>query len=202
MPKRWLVNFVIKKVKKMVPAWRIDGAVPLRAALARGAAGTFAPVTLVPDDIAFLQYTGGTTGVAKGAMLTQRNILANMRADRRLDLGRASRKEPKIVIAPLPMYHIFCLTATLSFMKWGSLNVLITNPRDLPALVKELGRWKFSVMTGVNTLFNGLLNTPGFDRLDFSALKVGDRRRRGGAEAGGRALAAGDRTHASPRPTA
>ena len=193
VPKRWIVNFVIKKVKKMVPAWRIDGAIGFRAALARGAAASFKPVVVTREDIAFLQYTGGTTGVSKGAMLTHRNILANMEQTC-VWVSGSFKEGTEIVIAPLPMYHIFCLTSTLSFMKWGSLNVLITNPRDLPALVKELGRWKWSVMTGVNTLFNGLLNTPGFDQLDFSALKVGDRRWRRGAKAGGRALAASDRT--------
>ena len=171
VPKRWLVNLVIKRVKKMVPAWRIDGAVPLRAALARGAAGSFAPVTLAADDIAFLQYTGGTTGVSKGAMLTHRNILANMEQTGAW-ISADFKEGTEVAIAPLPLYHIFCLTATLSFIKWGSLNVLVTNPRDLPALVKELGQWKWSIMTGVNTLFNGLLNTPGFDRLDFSAIKA------------------------------
>jgi long-chain acyl-CoA synthetase len=169
--KRLMVNFVIKKVKKMVPKWRIDGAVPLRIALARGASRQFAPVAITNDDLAFLQYTGGTTGIAKGAMLTHRNILANLEQTG-IWISGSFKEGAEIVIAPLPMYHIFCLTSTLSFIKWGSLIVLITNPRDMPALVKELGRWKFSVMTGVNTLFNGMLNTPGFDRLDFSSLKV------------------------------
>ena len=123
------------------------------------------------EDIAFLQYTGGTTGVAKGAMLTHRNILANLEQTG-VWISGSFKEGAEIVIAPLPLYHIFCLTSTLSFMKWGSLIVLITNPRDMPAFVKELGQWKWSVMTGVNTLFNGLLNTPGFDQLDFSALKV------------------------------
>ena len=169
--KRWLVNFVIKKVKKMVPAWHIDGAVNIRAALARGRAAPLNPVEATGDDIAFLQYTGGTTGVSKGAMLTHRNILANLEQTG-IWVSASFRKGAEIIIAPLPMYHIFCLTSTLSFMKWGSLTVLITNPRDLPALVKELGKWRWSVMTGVNTLFNGLLNAPGFAQLDFSALKV------------------------------
>jgi long-chain acyl-CoA synthetase len=170
-PKRWMVNLVIKHVKRMVPAWRIDGAVGFRAALARGAAASLKPVAVAREDIAFLQYTGGTTGVAKGAMLTHRNILANLEQTG-IWISGSFKEGTEIVIAPLPMYHIFCLTSTLSFMKWGSLLVLITNPRDLPAFVKELGRWKWSVMTGVNTLFNGLLNTPGFEQLDFSALKV------------------------------
>ena len=170
-PKRWIVNLLVKHVKKMVPAWRIDAAVSFRTALARGAQTVFKPVQVGREDIAFLQYTGGTTGVSKGAVLTHRNILANVEQTG-VWISTSFKAGSEIAIAPLPMYHIFCLTSTLSFMKWGSLIVLITNPRDLPALVKELGRWKFSVMTGVNTLFNGLLNTPGFDQLDFSTLKV------------------------------
>ena len=171
IPKRWLVNFVIKHVKKMVPAWQIDGATALDAALERGRSAPFNPVDIHAEDLAFLQYTGGTTGVAKGAMLTHRNILANLEQTG-IWISVSFKEGAEIVIAPLPMYHIFCLTSTLSFMKWGSLSVLITNPRDLPALVKEMGNWKFTTMTGVNTLFNGLLNTPGFAQLDFSALKV------------------------------
>jgi long-chain acyl-CoA synthetase len=170
-PKRWLVNFLVKNVRKLVPPWRIPDAIGFRAALARGAATAFKPVAVEHEDIAFLQYTGGTTGVAKGAMLTHRNIIANVEQTGTWVSG-SFREGAEIAIAPLPLYHIFCLTSTLSFMKRGSLIVLITNPRDLPALVKELGRWKFSVMTGVNTLFNGLLHTPGFEQLDFSALKV------------------------------
>ncbi|MEO8753677.1 MAG: AMP-binding protein [Casimicrobiaceae bacterium] len=170
-PKRWIVNFVVKAVKKMVPAWRIDRAVTFRAALARGAASAFKPAAVTRDDIAFLQYTGGTTGVAKGAMLTHRNMLANLEQTG-VWVSGSFKEGAEIVIAPLPMYHIFCLTSTMSFMKWGSLTVLITNPRDMPAFVEELGKWKWSVMTGVNTLFGGLLNAPGFDRLDFSAVKV------------------------------
>ena len=170
-PKRWVVNLLIKHVKKMVPAWHIDSAISFRTALARGAQTAFKPVQVGREDIAFLQYTGGTTGVSKGAVLTHRNILANVEQTG-VWISTSFKAGSEIAIAPLPMYHIFCLTSTLSFMKWGSLIVLITNPRDLPALVKELARWKFSVMTGVNTLFNGLLNTTGFDQLDFSALKV------------------------------
>jgi long-chain acyl-CoA synthetase len=170
-PKRLMVNLVIKRVKKMVPAWRIDGSIDFRTALARGARSSLKPVDVTRDDIAFLQYTGGTTGVSKGAMLTHRNILANLEQTG-VWVSGSFKEGQEIAMAPLPMYHIFCLTSTLSFMKWGTLNVLITNPRDLPAFVKELGAWKFSVITGVNTLFNGLLNTPGFDRLDFSTLKV------------------------------
>ncbi len=170
-PKRWLVNFVVKRVKKMVPAWRIDGAVGFRAALERGASARFTPVAITREDVAFLQYTGGTTGVSKGAILTHRNILANLEQTG-VWVSASFREGEEIVVAPLPMYHIFCLTSTLSFMKWGCLTVLITNPRDMPGFVDELRKWKWSVMTGVNTLFNGLLNTPGFDQLDFTSVKV------------------------------
>ena len=170
-PKRWLINGVVKHVKKMVPPWKIPEAMSLREALERGAHSPFTAVKLTPDDIAFLQYTGGTTGVAKGAMLTHGNMMANLEQTN-LWISSSFKEGNEIAIAPLPMYHIFCLTSTMAFMKWGSLTVLITNPRDLPAFIKELGKWKFSVMTGVNTLFNGLMNTPGFDKLDFSALKL------------------------------
>jgi long-chain acyl-CoA synthetase len=155
----------------MVPDWRIDGSLSLRAALARGAGAPLEPVEVTHDDIAFLQYTGGTTGVAKGAMLTQRNMLANVEQTS-VWISGSFKEGAEIVIAPLPLYHIFSLTSTLAFMKWGSLIVLITNPRDVTALVKELGRWRWSAMTGVNTLFNALLNAPEFGQLDFSALKV------------------------------
>jgi long-chain acyl-CoA synthetase len=171
IPKRWIVNLVIKRIKRMVPDWRIDGAMSFRAALARGAAAQLKPIEVTHDDIALLQYTGGTTGVAKGAMLTHRNMLANVEQTG-VWISGSFKAGTEIVIAPLPLYHIFSLTSTLAFMTWGSLIVLITNPRDLPAFVKELGRWRWSAMTGVNTLFNALLNTPGFAKLDFSALKV------------------------------
>jgi len=170
-PKRWAVNFAVKHVKKMVPPWRIDGAIPFPEAMDRGARARLEPVSLDHDDVAFLQYTGGTTGISKGAMLTHGNILANVEQTG-VWLSPAFKEGSEVAIAPLPMYHIFCLTSALSFMKWGSLNVLITNPRDLSGFIKELKRWKFTVMTGVNTLFKGLLNTPGFDKLDFSSLKV------------------------------
>ena len=171
VPKRWIVNFVIKNVKKMVPDWRIDGAMTFRAALARGAAAPYKSVDMTLDDLAFLQYTGGTTGLSKGAMLTHRNIVANLHQS-----GAWTSSDfvegKEVVISPLPMYHIFCLTATLSFMKWGAVNVLITNPRDLPAFIEELKKWPWTILTGVNTLFNGLLNTPGFESLNFSSVKV------------------------------
>ena len=170
-PKRWLINGLVKHVKKMVPKWHIPEAIPLLEAMQRGAQSPLTRVKLTADDIAFLQYTGGTTGSAKGAMLTHGNMLSNLEQTN-LWISVSFKEGREIAIAPLPMYHIFCLTSTLAFMKWGSLSVLITNPRDLPAFVKELGKWKFSVMTGVNTLFNGLMNTPGFDKLDFSSLKL------------------------------
>lgn len=171
IPKRWAVNFVTRHVKKLVPRWRIDGAVSFPAALRQGAASRFTPVKAAPDDVAFLQYTGGTTGVAKGAMLTHRNVLANVEQTG-VWISGSFEAGAEVVIAPLPLYHIFALTSTLSFIKWGSLVVLVTNPRDLPGLVDELRRWRWTAMTGVNTLFNGLLNTPGFAGLDFSPLKI------------------------------
>jgi long-chain acyl-CoA synthetase len=171
VPKRWVVNYVVKNVKKMVPAWRIDGAIEFRSALRRGAAAQLKDVPLTHDDIAFLQYTGGTTGVAKGAMLTHGNIVANLQQASAW-IGQDLKEGEEVVITALPLYHIFCLTANaLVFMKVGGENVLITNPRDMPGFVKELSRKPFSVMTGVNTLFNALLNTPGFDKLDFSRVK-------------------------------
>lgn len=170
-PKRWLINGLVKHVKKMVPKWDIPEAIPLLDAMRRGAQCPLTRVKLTAEDIAFLQYTGGTTGSAKGAMLTHGNMLSNLEQTNQW-ISVSFKEGHEIAIAPLPMYHIFCLTSTLAFMKWGSLSVLITNPRDLPGFVKELGKWKFSVMTGVNTLFNGLMNTPGFDKLDFSSLKL------------------------------
>ncbi len=169
--KRLIVNFIVKRAKRMVPAWRIEGSFKFRTALARGARSPLKAVDVAPDDIAFLQYTGGTTGVAKGAMLTHRNMVANVEQTG-VWISGSFMEGAEIAIAPLPLYHIFCLTSTLSFMTWGSLVVLITNPRELRAFVKELGKWKWTAMTGVNTLFNGLLNTRGFDQLDYSAVKV------------------------------
>jgi long-chain acyl-CoA synthetase len=171
VPKRWLVNYVVKNVKKMVPAWRIDGAIAFRAALRRGAGAQLKGIPLAHSDIAFLQYTGGTTGVAKGAMLTHGNIVANLQQASAW-IAQDLKDGEEVVVTALPLYHIFCLTANcLVFMKAGGENVLITNPRDMPGFVKELARKPFSVMTGVNTLFNGLLNTPGFDKLDFGHVK-------------------------------
>lgn len=170
--KRGLVNFVVKHVKKMVPEWKIPSAVSFRHVLHEGKWQTLDPVALDHEDIAFLQYTGGTTGVAKGAVLTHGNMVANM-LQARAWLGTQLKEGQEVIITALPLYHIFSLTANcLVFSEIGGLNVLITNPRDIPAFVKELGKHKFTAITGVNTLFNALLNAPGFDKLDFSALKL------------------------------
>jgi len=172
VPKRHLVNFVIRKVKKMVPAWDIPDAVPFHKALKEGKWQTMDTPPLGHDDIAFLQYTGGTTGVAKGAMLTHRNIIANL-LQARAWLSVTVVEGQSVVVTPLPLYHIFSLTANFFvFTLMGGNNILITNPRDLPGFVKELKKQNFTFITGVNTLFNGLLNTPGFEEVDFSHLRV------------------------------
>lgn len=171
-PKRSLVNFAVKRVKKMVPAWHIPGTTDFRAALKKGRSKTLSPVSLTRDNVAFLQYTGGTTGVSKGATLLHGNIIANV-LQARIWLGDRVEEGKEIIITALPLYHIFALTANcLVYLATGGKNVLITNPRDMPGFVKELGKHRFSALTGVNTLFNGLLNTPGFAELDFSALKL------------------------------
>ena len=167
-----VINFVLKYVKKMVPDYDLSGAVRFNETLAQGKGFALPKIDIDPQDIAFLQYTGGTTGVAKGAMLTHRNMVANMQQAGDW-IGNYVKPEGEIIVTALPLYHIFALTANcLVFMKVGASNVLITNPRDMPAFVKELGKVRFSSITGVNTLFNGLLNTPGFDKLDFSSLRL------------------------------
>ncbi|MDE2155556.1 MAG: AMP-binding protein [Xanthomonadaceae bacterium] len=167
-----LINFAIRHVKKMVPDYHLPQAVRFRDALARGAAHPLPSVTLDHGDIAFLQYTGGTTGVAKGAMLSHGNMIANM-LQASAWIGANARPGEEVIITALPLYHIFSLTANgLVFMRLGGLNWLITNPRDMPAFVKELKQSGFTALTGVNTLFNGLLNTPGFAELDFSRLHL------------------------------
>ncbi len=171
-PKGALINFVLMHVKKMVPAYNLPQAVRFRDALSRGAAHPLQPVTLGHDDIAFLQYTGGTTGVAKGAMLSHGNMIANM-LQASAWIGSNAKPGEEVIITALPLYHIFSLTANgLVFMRLGGLNWLITNPRDMPGFVKELAKSGFTALTGVNTLFNGLLNTPGFAELDFSRLHL------------------------------
>ncbi len=171
-PKSLLVNFVIKHVKKMVPTWDLPGAKSFLAALDKGDEKTFKKPEILNSELAFLQYTGGTTGVSKGAELTHRNIVANM-----LQAGEwispAVEEGKEIIITPLPLYHIFSLTANcFTFSKIGALNILITNPRDIPGFVKELKKWDFTAITGVNTLFNGLLNNEDFKTVDFSNLKL------------------------------
>ncbi|MFY8282825.1 long-chain-fatty-acid--CoA ligase FadD [Pseudoalteromonas sp. SSMSWG5] len=169
--KKHIVNFVVKHIKKMVPSYSLPNAIKFADALA-GNEATYKKPDVDLNDLAFLQYTGGTTGVSKGAMLSHGNMVGNLEQvsgclDNVLERGK------EIVITALPLYHIFALTANcLTFMKYGGLNVLITNPRDMPGFVKELAQHKFTAVTGVNTLFNGLLNTPGFAELDFSSLKM------------------------------
>ena len=167
-----VVNAVVKYVKKMVPTYNLPDAIRFNAVLAKGKKLTFTPVEVSGDDLAFLQYTGGTTGLSKGAMLTHRNMVAN------LEQAKAAIKplledSGETVVTALPLYHIFALTANcLTFFTLGGTNLLITNPRDMPAFVKELNKITFTAITGVNTLFNGLLNTPGFKDIDFSSLKM------------------------------
>ncbi|MCA0392978.1 MAG: long-chain fatty acid--CoA ligase [Proteobacteria bacterium] len=171
-PKGNIVNFVLRYVKKMVPDFDIPSAVRFKDTLTLGRMHTLPPVTIEHEDIAFLQYTGGTTGVAKGAMLTHRNLVANMQQASAW-LGTNVKMGKEVIVTALPLYHIFALTANgLVFMKYGAKNILITNPRDMPGFVKELKREPFTAITGVNTLFNGLLNTPGFAEIDFSPLHL------------------------------
>ena len=172
-PKSLIVNSVVKYVKKMVPAFNLPGSISFTQVLKEGADLPFEKPSLGHDDLAFLQYTGGTTGVAKGAMLSHGNMVANMQQAYQW-LGPAKVEEGnELIITALPLYHIFALTANcLVYTKLGAANVLILNPRDLPTFVKELSKHKFTAITGVNTLFNALLNTDGFDQLDFSHLKI------------------------------
>lgn len=173
IPKRWIVNAVLKYVKKVIPEFNLPGAVPFSDVLSRGKNLTFTKPEVTNDDIAFLQYTGGTTGVSKGGMLTHRNMVANLEQVSGI-LEPVITPGEEIVVTALPLYHIFALQGNcLTFMKFGCPNLLITNPRDMPGFVEELGKYNFSIITGVNTLFNGLLNTPGFNELDFSRFKFG-----------------------------
>ena len=168
-----VVNFVVRHVKKMVPSWEIAGAVRFKAALVEGRQRELRPVEVGHEDVAFLQYTGGTTGLSKGAILSHRNILANLEQAAAWLKPWMKEDEPQAIITALPLYHIFSLTANcLLMMKAGGCNILITNPRDIPGLVKELRRHKFTMFTGVNTLFNALMNHPDFAKIDFSRLKV------------------------------
>ncbi|MBJ9977125.1 long-chain-fatty-acid--CoA ligase [Pseudomonas sp. S75] len=177
--KGWLVNTVVDKLKKMVPAYRLPQAVPFRQALRQGRELHYSKVPCTLEEVAVLQYTGGTTGLAKGAMLTHRNLVANMLqvlacfAQQGPDGQPLIREGQEVMIAPLPLYHIYAFTANCMCMTaTGNHNVLITNPRDIPAFVKELGKWRFSALLGLNTLFVALMDHPDFKALDFSALKV------------------------------
>jgi long-chain acyl-CoA synthetase len=172
-PKRVVTNFVLKRIRKSVPSFSLPGHVRLRAALRAGARRHLDHIELGYADIAFLQYTGGTTGVSKGAMLSHRNMVFNVHQSRAWQADVYADLERIIAITALPLYHIFSLQNNcLSVMHQGGENILITNPRDLPAFVKEMSRHKFSYVSGVNTLFAGLLNTPGFSDLDFSGLRL------------------------------
>ena len=171
-PKSLLINFVLKYVKKAVPGFNLPGSVSFNDVLKQGSSLSLTPVEDVLDDIAFLQYTGGTTGVAKGAMLTHRNLVANMLQAKAWMIPAGLGHEAEIVITALPLYHIFALTANcLVFMAMGGVNVLITDPRDMQGFIKELQKVPFTFIPGVNTLFNSMLNEPGFAELDFSTLK-------------------------------
>jgi long-chain acyl-CoA synthetase len=171
-PKSLLVNFVLKYVKKKIPNYKLDNVVSFNDVLAIGQQRHLDKPEITQDDLAFLQFTGGTTGLAKGAMLSHGNLLANV-AQAGAFVGPALEEGKEVVITALPLYHIFSLTANcFLFTKIGGLNYLITNPRDMKGFVKELSKIKFTVITGVNTLFNGLLNTEGFSDIDFSHLKV------------------------------
>jgi len=169
--KRMLTNFVVRKVKKMVPAYDLPQAVRFTDVISRGRQKPVKDVHPARDDIAVLQYTGGTTGVAKGAMLTHANLVANLLQMKAVLTNFEEGRE--IMIAPLPLYHIFAFTVCcLGMMEIGGHAVLVTNPRDIPAFVKELGKWKFTAFAGLNTLFVALMNNPEFRQLDFSSLKT------------------------------
>lgn len=170
-PKNLIVNFVLKNIKKMVPAWNIKGAISFKETLLKGQLDKYKKFTKDRNSTAFLQYTGGTTGVSKGAELSHGNILANILQAKEW-IKKNLREGQEIVITPLPLYHIFSLTANcFIFSAIGGLNVLITNPKDIPGFIKELKKWKYSAITGVNTLFNALLNNEDFNKMDFSHLR-------------------------------
>ena len=178
-PKGLIANFVVRRVKKVVPAFDLPGHVPFADALSEGARRRLAPVELGPTDIAFLQYTGGTTGVSKGATLTHRNLVANVLqleawvTPALSDTSRGPVPEQMIYVCALPLYHVFALTVNcLGGMRLGAMNVLIANPRDMKGFVRELGKYRFNVMPGVNTLYNTLAENAEFRKLDFSSLRI------------------------------
>ncbi|TBL36800.1 long-chain-fatty-acid--CoA ligase FadD [Hafnia alvei] len=167
-----LVNFVVKYIKRLVPKYNLPDAISFRSALQRGRRQQYIKPDITNNDLAFLQYTGGTTGVAKGAMLTHRNMQANL-IQSRAAYGPLLNEGHELVVTALPLYHIFALTVNcLLFIEMGGCNLMITNPRDIPAVVKELSRYPFTALTGVNTLFNALLNNEDFRELDFSTLRL------------------------------
>jgi long-chain acyl-CoA synthetase len=171
-PKGPIVNFVVNKVKKLIKAWDIPGYIPFKKALNTGKRLKFDAVEVTHEDIAFLQYTGGTTGVAKGAMLTHRNMVSNVEQASSW-IKPALGKNQELIVTALPLYHIFSLLANcLVFLKVGAQNLLITNPRDIPAFVEEISKYPFTAITGVNTLFNALLNNSGFTKIDFSHMHL------------------------------
>jgi len=179
--KGMLVNFVVRKVKKMVPAWNVPAAMPFTDVLDQGASVKLKTPDLSAEDIAFLQYTGGTTGVSKGAMLTHRNVIANLQQVSAWFTPTHDENLPHLMITPLPLYHIYSLTCCCLFMlKDGGCNLLIPNPRDIPGFIKEMQSHKFTAISGLNTLYNALLNNPDFGKIDFSALRL--------ASAGGMAM--------------
>ena len=179
-PRNIIINYGARWLKHMVPAYSIANAITFREVLQRGANAAFAAPAIAATDLALLQYTGGTTGIAKGVMLTHRNLVANLEQLSAV-WSTTIRDGEDIIITPLPLYHVFCFTCNLLlFTKHGGLNVLITNPRDIPGFVRELARWKFTFISGVNTLYQALLDNEDFLRLDFSVFKI--------AVAGGMAL--------------
>ena len=178
-PKGVIVNFAVRKIKKMVPTFSLPGHVRFNDALDEGARGKLQPVTVGPQDVAFLQYTGGTTGVSKGATLTHRNLVSNVLQleawvqPALTDTTRGPVPEQLIYICALPLYHVFALTVNcLGGIRLGTLNVLITNPRDMKGFVAELAKYRFNVIPGVNTLFNALAENPDFQKLDFSSMRI------------------------------
>ena len=171
-PKRVLGNFIIRRIKKMIPAYTLPGSISFLDMLAAGAASSFSPVKMQPQDIAFLQYTGGTTGVSKGAMLSHLNILANVKQIQVWSEPFIDKNEQLTSITAIPLYHIFALTASLGFIAMGGSNVLVADPRNIPAFVSVLAKYPFASLPAVNTLFNGLLNDANFAKVDFSRLRL------------------------------
>ncbi len=172
-PKKLLVNAVLKYVKKAVPAYHLPNAISFGDALSRGSRQPMKPVTITGSDLAFIQYTGGTTGVSKGATLTHRNIISNVECQDAWLSPAHTALGQGIIVAALPLYHVYALTTNaMAALKNGSMNLLITNPRDMNAFINDLKKYKVTAFTGVNTLYNGLLNHPRINEVDFSQLKV------------------------------